>query len=800
MHDDRGERRVPRRTCSAARPPRSSSRQAARCAVRTSTTSTVAPSSRGLERSTSPGGAARRISLLDLARRSRLRRSARASASGIDLRGLTLDRMTDLEVLGGRGGEREARRCRGRGRREPTSSGGGSQAYERAHGRAAQASAPRAPSAPAASLEAEPSTPTTMVPATAEAYWRFDPGPNGDRDPVREPSRGARAEGLALAEQARQPPVLEHAAAGLALRAVVDRVLLEVDARDRRAADVAGLAELVVDAVRRSRRSRRARAARARARAPRRSRRRAARPRPSSSWVESANGESRAWWRISFAHARPMPGDHALVAEQRVQPARLAARGSRASRSAPRPSASGPRCASSASAASGVSSQTPARFFEPASVSTSCGAALEREPEGRRLRPLLAGAQVASAGRRSSGGRAATSSPSSVGKSSRLARRSAPARRRPSSAASGGSNVFSVAMCAGPGLRDRERATPARRAGVATPPSRVARALGLPPHGRPDQRTRAPRRRPSSRAHLVHAVAVRDGGRRRRARRRGRSSPSCARRRSRSRRCRSRARATISTTATSRSRRRRTSRAPSSSRRCARCSPRRPRARTSSSAGSRASRRRALQHNCSGKHAGMLALCRAHGWPSEGYRLAGHPVQRGVARRGRRGGRRARPDELPTAVDGCGVVTFALPLERMALRVLPARAARRRARAVAAAMRAHPELIRGPGAPDTVLMRALPGWVAKGGAEGLRVRRRARTGSGSRSRSRTAPVARSAPRSRPSSPSSATRSSSSPSHGSRTRAARPSARSSRALSSPRSGGCRRNCNGGVTNE
>src|SRR5688572_22828277 len=34
-----------------------------------------------------------------------------------------------------------------------------------------------------------------------------------------------------------------------------------------------------------------------------------------------------------------------------------------------------------------------------------------------------------------------------------------------------------------------------------------------------------------------------------------------------------------------------------------------------------------LKHNCSGKHAGMLALCRARGWPSRGYRLEGHPVQ-----------------------------------------------------------------------------------------------------------------------------------------------------------------------------
>jgi L-asparaginase II len=34
-------------------------------------------------------------------------------------------------------------------------------------------------------------------------------------------------------------------------------------------------------------------------------------------------------------------------------------------------------------------------------------------------------------------------------------------------------------------------------------------------------------------------------------------------------------------------------------------------------------------------------------------------------------------------------------------------------------MRVHPDLIRGPLATDTRLMKALPGWIAKGGAEGL---------------------------------------------------------------------------------
>jgi L-asparaginase II len=64
------------------------------------------------------------------------------------------------------------------------------------------------------------------------------------------------------------------------------------------------------------------------------------------------------------------------------------------------------------------------------------------------------------------------------------------------------------------------------------------------------------------------------------------------------------------------------------------------------------------------------------------------------------------------------VLTFALPLERMALMFGRLEQVDGGA-TVAAAMRAHPELIRGPMAADTLLMRELEGWTAKGGAEGL---------------------------------------------------------------------------------
>jgi L-asparaginase II len=124
-----------------------------------------------------------------------------------------------------------------------------------------------------------------------------------------------------------------------------------------------------------------------------------------------------------------------------------------------------------------------------------------------------------------------------------------------------------------------------------------------------------------------------------------------------------------------------------------------------------------LKHNCSGKHAGMLALCRARGWRSEGYRLEGHRVQREMLAVHAEAAE-VDNEEIRTGIDGCGVLTFALSLERMAFafsRLAHLDGGER----VASAMQTHPLLIRGPRATDTRLMQALPGWIAKGGAEGL---------------------------------------------------------------------------------
>ncbi|MEI8104309.1 MAG: asparaginase [Actinomycetes bacterium] len=110
-----------------------------------------------------------------------------------------------------------------------------------------------------------------------------------------------------------------------------------------------------------------------------------------------------------------------------------------------------------------------------------------------------------------------------------------------------------------------------------------------------------------------------------------------------------------------------------------------------------------LGHNCSGKHAGFLAVCAAHGWPFAGYRLADHPLQRRL--------RALLPGDAAT--DGCGIPTYAQPLTEQAALLLPT------PERIADAMRAFPALLGHSDGDDTRLMQALPGWIAKVGAEGL---------------------------------------------------------------------------------
>ena len=121
----------------------------------------------------------------------------------------------------------------------------------------------------------------------------------------------------------------------------------------------------------------------------------------------------------------------------------------------------------------------------------------------------------------------------------------------------------------------------------------------------------------------------------------------------------------------------------------------------------------AVYSNCSGKHTGMLALAKHHGWPTEFYARIEHPVQQRCLKS--IGEYTEVPaNELGVAVDGCGVACFALPLRNMAL------AYTRLDGPILEAMVHHPELVAGEGRPCTEMMRAHPGRVVtKVGAEGV---------------------------------------------------------------------------------
>lgn len=131
----------------------------------------------------------------------------------------------------------------------------------------------------------------------------------------------------------------------------------------------------------------------------------------------------------------------------------------------------------------------------------------------------------------------------------------------------------------------------------------------------------------------------------------------------------------------------------------------------------------AIDSNCSGKHAGMLALCGHHGWPTEGYRLAGHPVQeriRGIISEWSG----IAEGDLATAVDGCGVPCFGVPLQVMA-RIFARYARESRdplcgPGRITSAIRSHPVLLAGRKRLCSDIVLATGGRVlAKIGAEAV---------------------------------------------------------------------------------
>ena len=328
-------------------------------------------------------------------------------------------------------------------------------------------------------------------------------------------------------------------------------------------------------------------------------------------------------WRISFAHARPIPASarwsrssecSRRESERRISP----------SRSAPTPSASGPRCASSASACSG-----------------------RQQPDAGALLRAGLGQHELGAVRRSAAGTRATSAPSRPAAGSAGARghqvdeqdelavlgreeqalgaplgaRRAAGPRAPRAAG----RTSSASRCArGRRARSGTRAR-ARRARGARPPPRAVQARTLPRHG-PAQgnraagergRGRAPRARRRGRGrarrgvgrrsgapHVLPLVVEADPGAPARVERddvdERELAIACASHRAEP----AQLEAVESLLA----------KAPATEDDLE-CGPQEGRGPSR------------LAHNCSGKHAGFLAVCRARGWPTEGYRLASHPLQ-----------------------------------------------------------------------------------------------------------------------------------------------------------------------------
>lgn len=133
-----------------------------------------------------------------------------------------------------------------------------------------------------------------------------------------------------------------------------------------------------------------------------------------------------------------------------------------------------------------------------------------------------------------------------------------------------------------------------------------------------------------------------------------------------------------------------------------------------------------IHNNCSGKHAGMLALARHLDMPTQGYVDRDHPVQLAV----RRAVEEMTDTPLATApcgTDGCSIPTYAVPLRSLATAfarfgagkgLSPARA--KAAIRLRDACFTHPELVAGTDRFCTRIMAGLGGQAfVKTGAEGV---------------------------------------------------------------------------------
>lgn len=127
-----------------------------------------------------------------------------------------------------------------------------------------------------------------------------------------------------------------------------------------------------------------------------------------------------------------------------------------------------------------------------------------------------------------------------------------------------------------------------------------------------------------------------------------------------------------------------------------------------------------LEYNCSGKHAGMLAVCQQRSWSLSNYLQRKHPVQQLILSKVAEL-LRMPSEEFISVHDDCGAPTYLLQLAQMAS--LYAQLASRNSldmERIVRAMTHHPNMIAGEGEFDTEIMGLTPGeLVSKAGAEGV---------------------------------------------------------------------------------
>ncbi|MBD2776607.1 asparaginase [Iningainema tapete] len=131
-------------------------------------------------------------------------------------------------------------------------------------------------------------------------------------------------------------------------------------------------------------------------------------------------------------------------------------------------------------------------------------------------------------------------------------------------------------------------------------------------------------------------------------------------------------------------------------------------------------KRSSLEYNCSGKHAGMLAVCQQCHWPLNNYLQRKHPVQQLILSKVSEV-LKMPAEEFISAHDDCGAPTYLMQLGQMAS--LYAQLASRSnldMERIVRAMTNYPVMVAGEGEFDTELMRLTPReLVSKSGAEGV---------------------------------------------------------------------------------